>query len=254
MKLRVLDVFSCIGFHSIGLQRAGNFHVAALCESNERRRQELCRIHPETPVYDDIRTMPPVEADVIFGGPPCQQTSVAAAIHGYRSGNSLWKHMLEIGLRSGVEWFVVEQPTGAAEWEEQVTHDLSSAGYHVARFEFGAHDVGAPYPRRRVYLIACTSLQRLEIAWQAGPSAIECAKRAADARGDWNPDTIPAFDMDTWRTEDVHERRERIEALGDSNPPAMAEVIGHMLMAAYPPSNYPAHGRIHDCTSPGGTK
>lgn len=229
-KVRVLDLFSCIGFHSIGLQRAStDFRIVALCESNQRRRQELARIHHGVSIHDDVRTMPPVPAEICFGGPPCQETSVAAAIHGYRSGNSLWIHMLELGVRSGVEWFVVEQPTGAAEWEEKVTRDLSRAGYHVARFEFGAHDIGAPYPRRRVYIIACASLQRLEIAWKAGPSSIERVKRAADARGDWDPDTIPAFDLDTWRAEDVHERRERIEALGDSNPPAMAEVIGHMI-------------------------
>ena len=53
------------------------------------------------------------------------------------------------------------------------------------------------------------------------------------ARGDWHPDTIPAFDLDTWRAEDVHERQERIEALGDSNPPHMAEVIGLMLQAGW---------------------
>lgn len=230
--IRVLDVFSCIGFHAIGLERAGPFDVVAMCEANPRRRAELARLHPRTPIYDDIRTMPPVAADVCFGGPPCQETSVAAAIHGYRNGNSLWLYMLEIGLRSGVEWFVVEQPTGAAEWEAKVSHDLSFAGFHVSRFEFGAHDVGAPYPRRRVYLIACTCLPRLEVAWKAGPSAIERAKRAAASRGDWDPSSIPSFDLDTWRSEDVHERRERIEALGDSNPPSMAEVIGHMLMAA----------------------
>src|SRR6185437_14778840 len=66
------------------------------------------------------------------------------------------------------------------------------------------------------------------------PSAIVRVKRAATARGDWDPDSIPAFDLDAWRTEDVLERRETIEALGDSNPPAMAEVIGQMICAAEP--------------------
>lgn len=229
--MRVLDVFSCIGFHSLGLRRAGPFDIVALCEANARRRAELAILHPQVPIHDDIAALPAVPADVIFGGPPCQRTSVAAAIHGYRSGASLWPYMLVAGLRSGVEWFVVEQPTGNAAWETEVAGDLSRAGFHVARFEFGASDVGAPYPRRRVYLIACASLPRLEVAWAAGPSAIERAKGAAAARGDWNPDSIPAFGMDTWRAEDVHERRERIEALGDSNPPAMAEVIGYMLLA-----------------------
>lgn len=239
-KVRVLDVFSCIGFHSLGLQRAGDFEIVALCENNPRRRQELARLHPETPIYDDIRTMPSIRADVIFGGPPCQRTSVAAAIHGKRDGHSLWPYMLCAGIDAGAEWFVVEQPTGNQAWETQVSNHLSRAGYHVARFVFGAEDIGAPYPRRRVYLIACTSLSRLEVAWQAGPSAIDRAKRAAVARGDWHPGSIPAFDLDTWRAEDVHERRERIEALGDSNPPAMAEVIGYMLSDACAPSQQEA--------------
>lgn len=230
--LRVLDVFSCIGFHAAGLRQAGPFEIVALCESNERRRQELARLHPEVPIYDDIRTLPATRADVIMGGPPCQETSVAAAVHGYRSGHSLWPYMLCAGLDAGVEWFVVEQPPGHATWEAQVHRHLSCAGYHSARLEFGACDVGAPYPRRRVFILACTSLPRLEIAWQARSSAIDRAKGAAAARGDWDPATIPSFDVDAWRSEDVHERRERIEALGDSNPPAMAEVIGHMLMAA----------------------
>lgn len=230
--MRVLDVFSCIGFHSIGLQRAGAFEIAALCESNPRRRQELARLHPGTPIYDDIRTMPAITADIIFGGPPCQRTSVAAAIHGKRDGYSLWPYMLCAGIDASAQWFVVEQPPGNSAWEAEVHRHLSRAGFHSARFEFGVSDLGGPYLRRRVFIIASTSLPRLEVAWKAGPSAIERVKRAADARGDWNPDTIPAFDLATWRSEDVHERRERIEALGDSNPPAMAEVIGLMLAEA----------------------
>lgn len=241
--MRVLDVFSCIGFHAIGLSRAGDFETVAFCENNPRRRQELARLFPEVPIHDDIRTMPAISADVIFGGPPCQQTSVGAAISGNRTGLSLWPYMLCAGLNAGVEWFVVEQPPGNGAWEAQVSEHLSRAGYHVARFVFGAQDVGAPYPRRRVYLIACTSLPRLEIAWAAGPQAIERAKRTALARGDWHPDSIPAFDLDTWRSEDVLERREAIEALGDSNPPAMSEVIGIMLMAAIPTNHPPKEQR-----------
>lgn len=241
--IRVLDLFSCIGFHSLGLTRASpDFDIVALCEANERRRDELARLHPGVPIYDDVRTLPTIEADIVFGGPPCQRTSVAAAIHGYRDGHSLWPYMLCAGIDAGAEWFVVEQPPGNEAWEAQVHRHLSRAGYHSARFRFGAEDVGGPYPRRRDYIIACTSLQRLEIAWQAGPSAIERAKGAAAARGDWNPDTIPAFDLDTWRSEDVHERKERIEALGDSNPPAMAEVIGYMIHDAMSWSPAPIRG------------
>lgn len=230
--LRVLDVFSCLGHHALGFRSAGPFETVALCESNPWRRDRLATRFPEVPIYDDIRTLPAISADIIFGGPPCQQTSVAAAIHGKRTGASLWPYMLCAGLNSGCEWFVVEQPPGNAAWEAQVTTHLCLAGYHVARFVFSASDVGAPYPRRRVYLIACTSLQGLEIAWQAGTSSIERTKRAAMARGDWDPDAIEPFTLDSWRDEDVKERREAIEAYGDSNPPAMAEVIGRMIAEA----------------------
>lgn len=110
-----------------------------------------------------------VQADIVIGGPPCQQTSVAAAIYGKRSGESLWRYMLEISLAVEAQWIVVEQPPGNKTWEAETGNDLSRTGFEVARFEFGANDLGAPYLRRRVFLVACSSLQRLEIAWKEIP-------------------------------------------------------------------------------------
>ena len=185
-----LDLFSCVGCHAIGFARAG-IETVAFCEINLHRHLIIADHFPDRPIYKDVRTFDrKIPADIIIGGPPCQRTSVAAAVHGYRSGESLWPHMLRIGLDVGAEWFVVEQPPGNATWETQVGNDLSRAGRHVARLEFGCSDLGAPYLRRRVFLVACSSLPRLEIAWRAIPSAIEAVKRAADARGDWSPDQL----------------------------------------------------------------
>jgi site-specific DNA-cytosine methylase len=230
--MRVLDLFSCVGCHALGFGYVGRFETVAFCESRQWRRDVLVRNFPEVPIHDDVRTIKAPGADICIGGPPCQATSVAAAVHGKRSGASLWSFMLKAGLDAGVEWFVVEQPPGHAAWEAQVAGDLSDAGFHVGRLEFSAADVGAPYLRRRVFMVACADLSRLEVAWEARPRAIDEAARAAVSRGDWNPDSIPGFGMASWRAEGVHDRRERIEALGDSNPPAMAEVIGRMIGAA----------------------
>lgn len=235
-KLKVLDLFSCVGCHALGMHRAGH-ETVAFCEVNAARRAVLASQFPGALIHHDIRDLIGVDgAQVAFGGPPCQATSVAAAIHGKRDGESLWREMFRVGICSGVEWFVVEQPPGNAAWEAQVCRDLSRAGYHTARFEFAASDVRAPYPRRRVYILACTSLPRLEVAWAAGPSAIERVARAADARADWDSYQLAALRVDAWSAGEMDRsrsrgRRERIEALGDSNPPAMAEVIGHMLAA-----------------------
>ncbi len=228
-----LDLFSCVGNHALGFERAG-IETVMFCESNAWRRQRLMALYPETPIHEDIKNFNADNcwADVCVGGPPCQKTSVSAAIHGYRSGESLWPYQFHVGLNALCEWFVVEQPPGNAAWEAQVCRDLSRAGYHTARLEFGACDIGAPYIRRRVFLVACASLPRLEVAWSSVPSQIESVKRAAVARGDWDPNTIPSFGVDTWRSEGVDERFERIEALGDSNPPHMAEVIGRAIKHA----------------------
>jgi site-specific DNA-cytosine methylase len=231
-----LDLFSCLGCHAVGFARAG-IETVAFCEIRLRRHLVIADNFPDRPIYKDVRTFNGRPADIVIGGPPCQETSVAAAIHGRRSGQSLWPDMLRIGLNVGAEWFVVEQPPGHAAWETKVSDDLCRNGRHVARFEFGASDFGAPYLRRRVFLVACTSLPRLEIAWQALPSEIEGVKRAADARGDWDPGKLRTLRVDARSAGEMVRarsvsRRERIEALGDSNPPHMAEAIGRAILRA----------------------
>jgi site-specific DNA-cytosine methylase len=235
--VKSIDLFSCIGCHAIGFARA-DIETVAFCEINPARRAALSQQFPEAVIHGDVRTFGGFSADIIIGGPPCQRTSVAAAVHGYRTGESLWPYMLHVGLCADAEWFVVEQPPGNEAWEAEVACSLSGAGRHVARFEFGACDVGAPYLRRRVFMVACTSLPRLEIARDTLPRAIAETKRAADARGDWNPDQLATVPVDARSAGEFdhgmasHSRRERIEALGDSNPPHMAEVIGRAIRSA----------------------
>lgn len=233
-----LDLFSCVGMHALGFQRAG-IETVAFCESRPERRAVIERQFPGVEIYDDVRTIGFLPlTDIVVGGPPCQATSVAAAISGKRTGETLWPYMLHAGLSAHAEWFVVEQPPGHAVWESEVSRSLSGAGRHVAKFEFGACDVGAPYLRRRVFLVACTSLSRLEIARAALPSEIERVKRAADARGDWDPDQLASLPVDARSAGEMdggprsRARRAQIEALGDSNPPHMAEAIGRAIVRA----------------------
>jgi DNA (cytosine-5)-methyltransferase 1 len=218
---------------------AAGCRVVGLVEINPFRRAVLARHFSGVPIHDDARTYTGKRgsADIVIGGPPCQQTSVASAISGRRTGFSLWPIMLGICDNIRPQWIVVEQPPGNAEWEAKVADDLCGIGYHSARVEFSAGDCGAPYPRRRVYIIACASLPRLEVAWSAIPSEIERAARAADARGAWDPRVLATLRVDARSAGEMERaasasRRERIEALGDSNPPIMAEVVGRALIQA----------------------
>ena len=125
--MRSLDLFSCVGCHAIGFERAG-IETKALCEINPWRRSILSKRFPKAELYGAIQFCPNVPADIVIGGPPCQKTSVAAAIHGKRTGESLWPYMRDLGINSGAEWIVVEQPPGNAAWETEVSNDLSEIG------------------------------------------------------------------------------------------------------------------------------
>jgi site-specific DNA-cytosine methylase len=234
--MRSLDLFSCIGCHAVGFRRAG-IQTVAFCEIQPYRRAVLAQHFPGVGIYEDVLSIPPVTADIVIGGPPCKATSVAAAIQGRRTGSSLWPAMFRAGINADAGWFVVEQPPGHAAWEAGVFNDLRGAGFHCARIEFAACDCGAPYIRRRVFILACTDEPRLALAWAAVPRAIECVARAARARGDWDPDKLAALRVDARSAGEMERpgsavRKQRIEALGDSNPPHMAEVIGRSIMAA----------------------
>lgn len=235
--MKALDLFSCIGCHAIGFDRAG-IETIGFCEINPWRRERIAAAYPGTPIHDDVRTFAGLPSDILIGGPPCQATSVAAAASGKRTGATLWPEMLRIVINTRPEWVVVEQPPGNASWEAQVYCDLSGAGYHVARFEFGACDVGAPFLRRRVFVVACTMFERLALAWSEIPRQVAAGRRAADARGDWDPGKLASLPVDARtagefdRGSASRERREWIEALGDSNPPHMAEAIGRAILAA----------------------
>lgn len=236
--LTSIDLFSCIGCHALGFSRAG-IKTIALCENQPERIAILARRFPGIPIYEDVRGFTyPLKPDIVIGGPPCQSTSMASAIHGRRTGaHSLWPYMLQVCVTLRPSWVVVEQPIGNKGWEAQVSRGLLAAGYHVARAQLAACDFGAPYLRRRVFLVAHSNLRRLEIAWAAIPRALDQTKRAAAARGDWDPDIIEAMRVDASTAGEVdptpsRQRKLRIQALGDSNPPHFAELIGRVIVQA----------------------
>ena len=95
--LNVLDIFSGIGGFSIGLE-AASMQTVAFCEINPFCRKILKKHWPSVPIFpditiihkEDLKTLPRI--DVIAGGFPCQDISVAGkggGINAKRSG--LWK-------------------------------------------------------------------------------------------------------------------------------------------------------------------
>jgi DNA (cytosine-5)-methyltransferase 1 len=233
VKLEVLDLFSCIGGHALGLHAAGCFTTTRFVERNPFRRTILARRFPGVPIEDDVNTcvVRQGEADVVVGGPPCQGTSVAAAIHGKRTGVSLWTAMGGIIGRVEPGWVIVEQPPGNAPWEAEVTGDLEELGYHVSRVVLSAASLGGPHLRRRVFFIANRDLSRLEIAGAAIPPTAERLAGRAATGNPWGAG-VPGGLRVADGVPGGMDRRERIEAIGDSNPPIMMAVIGTAIRVA----------------------
>jgi site-specific DNA-cytosine methylase len=200
-------------------------------EINPQRRAFLKSRFASVPVHDDVKTFRAARgsAEVLCGGPPCQRTSKAAAIHGKRDGHSLWPEMRRIAAELAPQWIIVEQPPGNAEWEAEVRNGLAAIGFHSARSEFSAFDLGAPHIRRRVFILANPCFARLALAWQEIPREVAEISRSAAAGNHWIEGPPPGMRVVDGPSEWM-DRNAAVEAIGDSNPPQMMAAVCKAIM------------------------
>ena len=242
MSLRVLDLFSCLGHHAIGLRNAGDFDTVAFVECNPWRRVRLAIAFPQVRIHDDIGTYIAQrdEADILFGGPPCQQTSrpqpsmddEQASLFGQRC-DGLPTTFAQNGLswnsppvtRSGkatalatAQILAITLPDLSLRLETLVR--LTNAGVCSSWPAPVCRDWRSPGRRDHPRLTASRGQQMPEVLG----TRVSCALLPVDA---W-----AAGEYGRGR---ARERIEEIEALGDSNPPELAEVIGHCILAAARP-------------------
>lgn len=156
--IRVIDVFSGIGGFSLGLESTGGFETVAFCEIEPFPREVLAVHWPEVPCFTDVRELKlsPGDADMIVGGFPCQDISVAgkgAGIEGERSG--LWRELYRIVCECRPRWVLVENvPALRTRGADRVLTDMEEAGYTCWPLVVGAWAVGAPHRRERVWIVA----------------------------------------------------------------------------------------------------
>ena len=99
-QAQVLDLFSGIGGFSVGFERAG-FKTKYFCEIDSDCRRVLKNRWPNTPIYEDVRelSLPEGFADIITGGFPCQDLSIAGKQRGINEAETrsgLWWEMRRI--------------------------------------------------------------------------------------------------------------------------------------------------------------
>src|SRR5262245_27648851 len=285
MSLSVLDLFSGIGGFSLGLERAG-MRTVAFCEIDPYCRAVLRKHWPDVPVYGDIRGLTAARlshpaglrcqwsinaagqggsewsspitgagVDVICGGFPCQDISVAgkgAGIGGERSG--LWSEYARIIGEVRPRYVIVENVAALlGRGLERVLGDLAALGFDAEWHCIPASAVGAPHRRDRVWIVAHAAGERGQSGFcQNRPfvNGHQLAYSGADVADAGEPRLSPSecapilgagraiAECGWWRTEPdvgrvangVPARVDRLRALGNAIVPQIAEIIGRAIM------------------------
>lgn len=161
MGLTFGSLFSGIGGFDLGFERAG-MQQRYMVEF-DKYAQGVLRTHfPGTPLMGDVRdvgagTLPNV--DVLCGGFPCQDLSVAgrrAGLTGARSG--LFYEFARIIDETQPSWVVIENvpgllSSGGGRDMGVVLGTLSELGYGWAYRVLDAQYFGVPQRRRRVFIV-----------------------------------------------------------------------------------------------------
>jgi DNA (cytosine-5)-methyltransferase 1 len=162
MTLRYLSLFSGIGGFDLGFDRAGMECVGQV-EYDEKARSVLARHWPDVKRLNDVKEIQGDEfgtVDLIAGGFPCQDVSVAGrreGLAGERSG--LWFEFHRIIERVKPRWVVIENVPGLLSSNSgrdfaTILRGLVECGYGVAWRVLDAQYFGVAQPRRRVFIVA----------------------------------------------------------------------------------------------------
>ena len=179
--MNVLSLFSGAGGMDRGLDAAG-MDIVGMCEIDPTARSVLARHWPDTPIHDDVTTLDPEEfrgrVDLVAGGSPCQDLSVAGrrgGLDGSRSG--LFWHQCRIADAVAAPWVLWENVAGAFSSNDGADFaavlwgltgtlpDVSDGGWRTAGVVVGpkrtavwrlldARWFGVAQRRRRVFVVA----------------------------------------------------------------------------------------------------
>jgi DNA (cytosine-5)-methyltransferase 1 len=153
---RSISLFSGVG----GLESPEGPEV--LCELDPDCRIVLADRFPHASLHDDVMTLDvPSDVDVVFGGWPCQDISVAGlrrGLAGNRSG--LFFRMVDIAVEAQAHTIVAENVPNLLRLEggenfHLVLESLRKSGFRYVSWRvLNARHFGLPHQRRRVFIAA----------------------------------------------------------------------------------------------------
>jgi DNA (cytosine-5)-methyltransferase 1 len=153
--LKYLSCFSGIG----GLESSNPPEL--FCETDSDCQAVLAKLHPGVPVFSDVQTLDPPKVEVVAGGWPCQDISIAgnqAGLRGLRS--SLLLDMLRVAKSASAQTVVAENVPNLLRMREGREFSASLAAFEAAGYEYlgwrvvNAREFGLPQHRARLLIVA----------------------------------------------------------------------------------------------------
>ena len=211
-----LDLFSGIGGISLALREW--VRPIAYCESDRYCQSVLLsRMQSgdiaSAPICDDVRSLRGESVgkiDIIFGGFPCQDISVAgngAGLGGERSG--LFQHIARLVKETNPRFVFLENvPAIRTRGLNSVVQTFTDLGYDCRWTIVSAAEVGACHIRKRWFLLAHANGEAL---------------RKQSRRSEWKNGKSPAFNSSNGISRDIVESsartfKPRVSRAGDGIP------------------------------------
>ncbi len=235
--LRVLDLFSGIGGFSLGLERTGGFETVAFCEIDPFCRRVLAKHWPNVRQFEDVTKLRGEDVgpvDVICGGFPCQDISLAGkgeGLSGARSG--LWRHYARLIGELRPDYVLVENVAALlSRGLGDVLRDLAAIGYDAEWDCIPASSVGALHHRDRIWITAYPDTNSVRPQRLRPPETRAwCKQQFARLVQDQVQLSVPAGRLRSL-SDGVPDRMGQLKAYGNAVVPQIPELIGRAILEA----------------------
>ena len=163
--MRILDLFSGIGGFSLAAKEVwgDDAKIVGHCDIDDYCEQVLAKHFPNTPYFNDVQKLTKQdvgEVDMICGGFPCQDISVAGKGLGIEKGerSGLWSEFYRLISELRPKYAIIENVAAITiRGLNIVLTDLAKAGYDAEWQCIGADQIGARHKRERIWIVAYPS-------------------------------------------------------------------------------------------------
>lgn len=247
--MKFISLFSGIGGFDLGFERAGMECVAQV-EIDDFCNKVLSKHWPDVPRYKDVRDVGKHNlpaADLICGGFPCQDVSLAGERQGLEGKRStLWSEFYRIVCEIQPRWVIIENVLGLlssdnGEFFTKILRELSQSGYDAEWQTISAENFGAPHKRERIFIVAYPASDGRFTIFDGMGKETEQAGSVEVYQSFWRHTTpvyIPAIGR-TYIGMDFNSRMDygistgmdtRLKSTGNAVVPQVAEWIGRRIM------------------------